>query len=207
MHWELRGRYIKQCFSTEDIFKSVNEIKILQVDINNLSPEYLLVYLCLHGSKDQWNSLNHICCVSELIKNKKSLDWQTIIMLSKEMKCKRTLLVGVNIAYLLFGMNIPKEIKIQIDMDSKVNKITFDSINKLFNKNKSKFDFLGLYYFNYLILDCFIDKFFYCIQKTFRPAYQDIVTFPVPSHFYFLLYLLRPIRIFFMMFKIMRTQI
>ena len=207
LHWHLRGRYVVQAFDTRELFLNKQPVKMINDPVYTLSPEHLLVYLCMHGSKDEWRTLNHICCISELIRNKPSLDWEQVIKLSKKLKCQRTLIIGVTLVSELFtGINLSKAIEEERTKGSEVHKISTLILKRLFQKNNGRFGFLHLYYFNYLVLDSFFDRVCFCIQKVFRPAYEDVVNFNVPEAFYFLLYILRPLRLIFLIFRQLSPQ-
>jgi len=87
LHWEMTGFYLMKPVRFEQIQQKLTNIFILEKKIVNLSTENLLVYLCIHGSKDAWGNLEQVYSIAALLKKNKSLDWSFIKQRSKKWGC------------------------------------------------------------------------------------------------------------------------
>lgn len=89
--------------------KNIETIEINNKRISALSPENMLLILCIHASGHHWERLSWICDVSELIQSNK-IDWEYTIKKADELGIKRTLWVNLFLAVDLLGLNIPDDI-------------------------------------------------------------------------------------------------
>ena len=78
----MSGIYLFKPLMLEHIEKQLNTVMISKRAVPNLSSEDLLLYLCIHGAKHGWEYLELVCCVSELLKTKKNINWNLIEQLS-----------------------------------------------------------------------------------------------------------------------------
>ena len=89
--------------------KNIETIEINNKRISSLSPENMLLVLCIHASGHYWERLSWICDVSELIQSK-NIDWEYTIKKAEELGIKRLLWVNLFLAVDLLGLNLPDDI-------------------------------------------------------------------------------------------------
>jgi hypothetical protein len=110
IQWQFQG----VSFSVSDDLSFTDPKNIETIEINNkrissLSPENMLLVLCIHASGHYWDRLSWICDVSELIQSK-NIDWEYTIKKADELGIKRLLWVNLFLAVDLLGLNLPNDI-------------------------------------------------------------------------------------------------
>jgi len=198
LHWEMSGIYLQAPLLFENIERRVNKITIEGREFKNLSPEDLLIYLCIHGSKHGWEYLEQVCSVSELLKVKKELDWTLIQRLSAKWKCKNILLLGLNLARTLFNAPIPNEIYLKIIENKVIMELTETALSNMFNKHNILLSFSRadrFSTFHIRVKDNFFGKILYFLRLSFRPTKKEWIQFPIWAPLSYIHYLLRPIRL------------
>ncbi len=98
----------------------------------NLSSEDLLLYLCIHGAKHGWEYLELVCCVSELLKTKKNINWDLIEQLSYKWRCKNILYLGFYLSKTLLDAPVPESIYSKIIAKKRVIVLAREVIQDMF---------------------------------------------------------------------------
>jgi hypothetical protein len=198
LHWEMSGIYLPNPLSFEDIENRLTNITIEKQKIKNFSSEDLLLYLCIHGAKHGWEYLEQVCSISELLKKKKELNWTLIQMLSAQWRCTNVLLLGLNLAKILFNAPVPDEMNLKITENKIIRELSESVLNNMFsNQHNSQFSLRYKRFrdFHIKIKDNFSDKTLYLARLIFRPTKKEWLYFPVGAHLSFIHYFLRPIRL------------
>ena len=197
LHWEITGRYTTYSFDLDHFGGRFDTLTISGKQIRQFPAEDMLVYLCIHGSKDGWVSLDSICCVNELIRSSRDMDWARVDHLVNEIHCRRMFGLGLFLAYRLLDTELPDPILMNIESDSMINKLAKPIINSLFISSDSSDNPINANFslFHLIIKDRFADKLRHVLNLIFFPSRQDWRTFPLPARYSFLRYLLRPVRL------------
>jgi len=166
-------------------------------EILHISPEDLLLYLCIHGTKDGWMNLEQICCIAELVRGRPGLDWMLVSCLAKRLRCERILFLGLFIAHDLFRVTLPEKVLRRIEGDTKVPKLADKVYDRIFKELEyvpgdisSRF-----LWFQMEVRGRFEEKIRYASYLIFRPTVEDWRKLPLPAQLWFLHYLYRPIRL------------
>jgi Uncharacterised nucleotidyltransferase len=72
-------RHLSFPIDLEGPWRRLDRISIGGRDVCTLSPEDLLLILCVQGYKDAWERLKHICDVAEVILVHQDMDWGRVI--------------------------------------------------------------------------------------------------------------------------------
>ena len=199
LHWNLFRKLLIDK-STDFISSNNLEVNINSKKIKTLNYDYLLIYLCVHGSKHLWERIEWIVDIDKLLKVG-IFDWNFILKISKELKVYNMFLLGISLSDELFDSNIPTEIRNHYLTNNKVQNLKFKMIN-LLNSNfmhEEKEKKIMILKFKYIMqmFDSKVEPLKYIISIIFKPTHYDIYFINIPSAFSFLYYLVRPIRIIF----------
>jgi hypothetical protein len=198
LHWDLTGRYLGSPFRLAHFSDRLEHIRLAGKVVYQMPPEELLLYLCIHGSKDCWDKLESISSVAGLIRSCKNMDWVRLEELAASMKCKRMLLLGVFMARDLFAVEPPEQIRKKTEKDGKISQMASEIYGGLFPEkigdlpDQACSDFS---YYHLSVRDTMLDKGLFVMRLVFRPSRQEWRYFPLPPYFTFLHYLLRPARL------------
>jgi hypothetical protein len=87
--------------------------------------------LCVHGGKHQWERLMWICDIAECILAHQ-LDWRRLLQQAQGGGSKRTLLLGLFLAQDLLGIELPAEVRQNIQADAKIKLLARQVTDQLF---------------------------------------------------------------------------
>ena len=195
LHWELTGRYSPYSFDLELLESRLDTTVFMERRVYQPSSEDLLLYLCIHGSKDCWRNLDGIASVSKLIFSRSDIDWARLEKRAKYLHCGRILHVGLFLAARYFCVTLPENIKKGVDEDPMVKTIAMEVTRNLFsdkfNLNKGE-ENTNFSIFHLKVKDKMADKISYLISLIFKPTRYEWKCFCLPSRISFLYYLLRP---------------
>ena len=161
--------------------------------------ELLLIYLCLHGTRDCWRDLESLAGIAALIQSQNGCEWGRVMELADRMHCRRMLRLTLTLVFALFKVGLPQTIMIDIEKDPAVSKLAATMCQNLFDTDridtkaepKTKFS-----RFHLKVRDSWPEKFRYLRHLIFGTTIQEWRYFPMPARFSFLYGLLRPLRLF-----------
>jgi hypothetical protein len=83
----------------------------------HLSPEDLLLILCVHGTKHLWTRLAWICDVAETVRAYPDLNWERVFRMARETDSERMLHLGLHLANDLLASALPDPIASRLSAD------------------------------------------------------------------------------------------
>ena len=196
LHWEMTGIYLPHPLCYESVQYRIHEITIHGKEFNNLSREDQLVYLCIHGAKHEWENIEQISSVAELIKTNSDLDWHLIENLAMKWRCFNLVLLGLYLSMLLFHRSLPKKIEQKINSNKTIKKLGDDVLSNMVNQSFGRrHNVSRISGFHIKNKDQLIDKLRYLFRMIFCPTKKDWLLFPVHANFSFIHYIYRPMRL------------
>ena len=95
----------------EDLWERREEMTLGGVSVLNLPAEDLLLILCVHGAKHQWEQLKWISDIAELVEaNYDRLDWHRVMTQARRRGGERMLLLGLFLAHDLVYARLPQQV-------------------------------------------------------------------------------------------------
>jgi len=196
LHWKLLGRHSSFSLDLNTIHTNFSST-LNKKPVRSFSLEDLLLYQCLHSSKDTWNILENICCIAEIINLYKEINWKVVETRARKMRCERMLLLGLFLAFDLFEPALPAHLIHQVENDSVLQKIVRMIYGNIFDKNSelkkpigSDFSLLHM-----KMRDRFLEQVHYGLAIIFNPSREEWRICPLPASLSFLYYIFRPIRL------------
>ena len=204
VHWHLFRKLINSSINQYSIWDNKNIVSINDKEIATIEINNYLLYLCVHGSKHLWERIEWVNDIHMLI-SKNDIDWEYLILLSKELKVKKMFLLGILISDEFFSTNIPIFIFDKIKKDSTLKK----SLEGILNTYKSKFtdkkDTKKEIVKRFIAISTLQDNFYetvkYFVSSIFKPTHYDIYFINLSKELSFLYYFTRPIRFIVNIFK------
>jgi hypothetical protein len=204
LHWRLFRKKIGKLENFQKYHSNILNIQLSNSKIPTLSLEYLLVYLCMHGSKHAWERIEWINDIHYLIiNNYQAISWDKVIKISSTMQSKKFVLSSLNLVYTFYNTKLPHKI---INL---INTNTFDQLSKdacffIQNTREENYNYYRkIMLFQTKLLDTKTKKIAYILNSYFSITANDYLTFPLPSHLNFLYYILKPLRI---ILKVVKRQ-
>ena len=200
-------RFLSSRLTFADLWSRRQTVAICGQEVDGFGDEDLLLYLCIHGSKDCWRRLKWICDVSEFIDSHPELCWNSILQQATRLGYLRMLLLGLNLTHSILGTELPNVVEKEISCDIASQELCRRFANQLFlYKNSLGRKFTLEKFLLHLKmtetkqdkLACYLDIFrpiYARIFLKFIPTIQDQTFIALPRSLFFLYYVIRPIRL------------
>ena len=189
LHWQLFSNEFKTDFTILPINKNIQTIQISNHTLVSLRPAYLIIYLCIHGAKHNWERLEWLVDISKLIQTQQ-LDWKYIVDLVEKSKTQKIVFSTLHLVHTYFNTPLEKNIQKYIE-EKNIIKLSqqFQSVIE------SNFYSLGdnvknLSHAQYKLLNGAKNKSFF-IFSLFTPTERDVQTIRLPKKLHSLYYLVR----------------
>lgn len=131
IHWRPAQRLFDFPFALETRWDRLVEAELEGFRILAFPPEDQLLFLCVHAAKHLWSDLKWICDVAELIRAFPDLDWRLALRQAALVRNERTLLLGLALAQLLLGAELPAWVRTRIERCSSFASVIADIIERL----------------------------------------------------------------------------
>lgn len=133
LHQELTvERYLSSKFSFDDLWNDRESVVIASQEVPNFAQVDVLLYLCIHASKESWRKLKWICDIAEFTRVHSDLDWQNLLERAQNLHCQRRLLVGLLLAHTLLGLFLPDFVLKRAEIDKICLELTDEFTERLF---------------------------------------------------------------------------
>jgi hypothetical protein len=113
LHWELSPKYLPFSPDFEQLRQRLIPTWPGGQRVMTLSPEDLLLYLCVHGAKHTWERLSWIADIARLIGSQPQMDWEALLNQASHSRCELMVLQGLILARRFSGAVLPAEIERQ----------------------------------------------------------------------------------------------
>jgi hypothetical protein len=198
LHWEMSGNYSFEPLVLGRLKQDLFQMTMAGKTVPQPRVETLLVYLCLHGTRDCWKDLESVSGISGLIAGHGSWDWTRVNRIADRLRCMRMVLLGLVLAHDLFDTELPPTIlkavaddPVVLNLASEVCKYLFETSEpEMVENRKSKFSS-----FHFRVRDRWPEKLRYTRHLLLSATAQEWNRFPLPAGLSFLHTLLRPLRL------------
>ena len=185
---------------SEKEMREENFIYLMNHKIRILSPENTVLSICIHSTKDQWNSLKMISDLSYFLHANPELDWDKLIKKAKKMGISRMVLTGFLLLKEILNESFPEKVLKMIQKNTVVHQLAKKYKAKIFTRN---IDRQTLYRVTSIAKT--LDSPWHCLRFllhfTFSPTPLDFSSISIPEFLYPLYYLVRPLRLIFKLFS------
>lgn len=166
--------------------------RLAGADVPNLDAVSELLVLCMHGSKHAWSRLIWICDVAKVLESEPGLDWNLAQKEAKKVGLERCLALGVLLARLVAGTEIPARALRNFQSDRSMRTLA-DFLEKHILEEPGKMPD-GWVPYNLRILG-FRDRTAALLSPSFlRPNARDRAIVKLPKALEPLYYVIRPVR-------------
>lgn len=121
LQWSMSRRHFSFRLDRAEFWERLKPVHLPNQSIMGLSPEDLLIVLCVYGSKQAWRKLKWTCDVAELVRRRPTLDWSRMVFQADEWKCRRMVMLGLAMARNLFDITLPRAILHELDDDAETS--------------------------------------------------------------------------------------
>jgi hypothetical protein len=193
LHWSLAPSWLCYGLDTDAVWTRLNTVQIAGREVRTLAPEDLLLFLCVHGAKHSWCSLDLLADLARLIE-RGQLDWDRVIARASSRRISRMVFSGLLLAVDLLGIDLPAPVIAQLRVHPSASALAAWSRERLLQPSPpplSKRQELSL---QLRLLERASDKLRFCWAQ-FAPAVRDAECHALPAPLFPLYYVFRPLRL------------
>ena len=195
VHWNFAPPYFSFELDVDRLWERLEPITINGRQLPGLSPEDLLLALCLHGSTHFWERLGWIGDIAGLIERRRDIDWQLVINNATRQGSRRILSLGLSLASELLEAPIPPEVLRTVEKDTVVRTLAERVQQRLFAQDVPVSSILDGALLQLRMRERKRDKLRSSLRLAATPRVYDWMFLPLPDRLFFLYYLLRPLRL------------
>jgi len=195
IHWATAPRYISSYLDAEVYWGRAEKITIEGRSALALSIEDLLLTLCVHAGKHQWERLAWVCDLNETISKSPSIRWEQLIEEGQRTKTRRMLYLGLYLANELLGTTLPEAILSEARAEPSVLSLASEVRRRFFLQIHRPYAPLEAMRFQVKVRERILDGLRSCYYSQIPPTPADLSAVSLPNALSFLYYLLRPIRL------------
>jgi hypothetical protein len=132
LHWAITSSTFYVPLDPSRLWDRLETIVLLETPVRTLTPEHLLLILCVHGAKHHWHRLAWICDIAALLHVSAEMDWGYVLEQAERSGCKRMLLLGVLLAQTLLGTTLSEPLQHRLDADAAIPRLAREVQEHLF---------------------------------------------------------------------------
>lgn len=133
LHQELTvERYLSTQFSFDELWQHHDSVEIAAQQVPNFATIDVLLYLCVHASKECWRKLKWICDITEFVQVHPELNWQVLFERAQVLNCERRLLTGLLLSQTLLSLSFPDRVWQRADQDKVCYELASEFSQRLF---------------------------------------------------------------------------
>ena len=196
LHYAFGPTYFPLALEVEDVFARLERIWIGGRSVATLGGADLLLVLCAHGAKHQWERVAWICDVAELLRRAAGLDPEQVLARARPIGAERMTLLGLRLARDLLDAPLPDTVARRAQADAAVARLAVQVQSALFRHTPGlPRDRAELSAFHLRAQDRWRDRLRYCARVALTPSTGDWAWLRLPDAVYPLYYVARPIRL------------
>jgi len=195
LQWRIPPIYFPFSLDTGRFWRSLEPVFIGAKEIETLSPEDLILTLCIHGLCHNWERLEWVCDVARLMTIRKDIDWGRVLDNASGLGAERILLFGLLLANDLLGIALPEKVLHKAEAEATIKLLAAQRCENFFLDVASPIRAWESSFSHIRVWKCFKEKVRYCLGLAFTPNVKDIELLKFPASLFSLYYLMRPMRL------------
>jgi hypothetical protein len=204
LHWGLSGDTASILLNLDQLFDSSIVETEGRISFRSLSPEHLLLLLCVHGTKHCWSNLRWLCDLACHIQSTPALNWNECFRPTQSRGKDLTLTHSLLLCRDVLGVSLPEAIEKYSGKDRAVSLLASQARNFLFRENtddsryiddRTRYGEVLRYRLGFQTGWRWMSAANMLLRRTFVPNEADWAWLRLPSALYFLYYPMRPIRL------------
>ena len=195
LHSEITLRHFPVALDLPRLWERSQPVSLGGKTVRTLSPEDLLLFLCVHGAKDFWQQLKWICDIAELALSPEELDWDQVLDRAHELRCEPMLFLGLNLASELLGAPLPEQVARRVRADAAASSSATWVRQQLFQDDGVSPGIGERLLFRLRMGRGLWDSLRYSLRLAMSPTEEDYALLRLPALLDPLYALLRPVRL------------
>ena len=133
LHWAITSQTFPFPLDPASLWEHIETVSLEGASVRNLSPEDLLLVLCVHGAKHHWGKLMWICDIAEVLRTySNKIDWIRLTQRANSLGGVRMLSLGLILARDLLGAKVPEDVLQRMQAEPKTRFLAAEVRSRLF---------------------------------------------------------------------------
>jgi hypothetical protein len=133
LHWAITSQTFPFRLAPASLWENIATVSLEGAPVPNLSPEDLLLVLCVHGAKHHWGKVMWISDIAQVLQTySDKIDWNRVTQRADGLGGARMLFLGLLLAHDLLGATVPKDPLQAVQADPKVRLLATEVRARLF---------------------------------------------------------------------------
>lgn len=193
LQWQIGLGDYPFCFDMEILWRSQCQTRLAGREVPGLSPETLMLFLCVHGTKHLWSRLQWLGDIAMLSRTQP--DWTCLWELASGSGCGRPVLLGLLLAHELLNAPVPEAI-LERARQTQVLQRLAGRVALALNRIPPTYpQSLEITMFNARMAECTWKKALHLAALLRAPTDDELLLLPLPEELFFLYYPLRGARL------------
>ncbi|MDS4022943.1 MAG: nucleotidyltransferase family protein [Candidatus Competibacter sp.] len=195
LHWQATSSLYRHYDDGVSLWQNAKIVLWENTPVLVPTTENLLIFLCVHAFRHDWNRLQWISDIPHLLEAHPEMDWPFVVAQAKRLRVYRILIVILRLADDLYELDLPGQFRESLSArwlsEREIQRIS----NNLFLEIKSYPFLREIFFFDSSSdsLGFVLNYFLKCYQLT--PNEKDFQWLSLPRRLHFLYYLTRPVRL------------
>jgi hypothetical protein len=195
IHWAIAPKYVAANLDSEVYFGRAAKTTIGERSALTFTPEDLLLALCIHAGKHQWERLAWVCDLNETINRHSDIRWAQLLEESQRTRTRRMLYLGLHLTHDLLGTYLPAAVLEKVQADSSVQALGEKLRRRFFEQARRPNGMAESMAFHFKVRERALDGARCCYYLIIPPTPAEVTSISLPNALSFLYYLLRPLRL------------
>jgi len=198
LHWSLTERYLSINLPIDDFWNRAIAVKVSGHPAVTFAPEDLFLYLCVHGSKHEWERLEWLSSVAAVMEAQPEMNWEAVAARAQECGIRRLVKVAVLLANRLLHVPLPLPFRNEAESDHGVDTLFREVMLKIFAPGLPENDAHkrgNWYLFLLRTRERWADKTRIILRSSLRLPHPNAERYMLPPQLTYLHYVVRPLRL------------
>ena len=196
LHWRLLSNEFMADIDTINFFKDTTTVMIQGKGLNTLQLEELIIYLCIHGAKHQWERLEWLVDIAYLT-HTQSINWKRLSDLTYQIHSEKMVMSAFCLCRNFLKTVFPPEIEAhlqELTIQNVSKKLEIHFIQHFSDSLNTSVRTKTISLIQFQLLHGWENKFLF-LTSLLKPTQLDYLSYPLPSRLTFLYYFIRPFNI------------
>jgi hypothetical protein len=195
LHWMLTPRYYPFAAAPPVLWDRSIEFDLDGGRVRTLSNADLMIFMCVHGTKDGWPSLTSIMDVAALSQTEQEWDWAALMAEAGRIQCRRMVLLGLTLASRFAAAPMPVEIMAAARDDAAVQRIAARVERGLLRGRETSGQTESAWRVPCAAIERAGGRVRYVLSRLLAPTVADWEWLRLPAMLFALYYVIRPLRL------------
>jgi hypothetical protein len=130
VHWRLFPSSFPIPVDYTALWSRAEPVEFGGIRTQTFSREDILVYLALHGAKEEWRRLQMVADLAAMISANPDINWEHCLQIADACRARRKVLLALSLASELLGTKVPSQLMPEMRSDPTVTTLADDVIRR-----------------------------------------------------------------------------